>query len=87
MRGVPEGRGEPAYLLCKYAEMSTFRRKVDTPSDLALLGHLPHKWGRQAVLRYQPEHHQADGIDGQVCTGVGEPGGEDAAPAVQGVED
>ena len=50
MRGVPEGRGEPAYLLCKYAKMSTFLGKVDTPSDLALLGHLPHEWGRQELL-------------------------------------
>ena len=47
MRGVPEGRGESAYLLRKYAEMPTFLRKVGTPSDLASLGHLPHKWGRQ----------------------------------------
>ena len=52
MRGVVEGRGEPEYLRNKYSEMSTFLRKVDTPSDLAVLGHLPHEWGRQAFFRH-----------------------------------
>ena len=50
MRGVAEGRGEPEYLYSKYSEMSTFQGKVDTPSDLAALGHLPHEWGRQALF-------------------------------------
>ena len=38
MRGVPEGRGESEYLLCKYSEMPTFQRKVGTPSDPAAPG-------------------------------------------------
>ena len=38
MRGVPEGRGESEYLLCKYSEMPTFHRKVGTPSDPAAPG-------------------------------------------------
>ena len=50
MRGVPEGRGESEYLRSKYSEKTTFQRKVDTPSDLASLGHLPHKWGRQELF-------------------------------------
>jgi hypothetical protein len=50
MRGVAEGRGEPEYLHSKYSEIPTFLRKVGTPSDLALLGHLPHSWGRQALF-------------------------------------
>ena len=38
MRGVPEGRGESAYLRSKYAEIPTFHRKVGTPSDPAAPG-------------------------------------------------
>ena len=54
MRGVPEGRGESSYLLSKYEEMPTFQRKVGTPSDPAVPGHLPHlanaKQGRLVFL-------------------------------------
>ena len=40
MRGVAEGRGESEDLQSKSSEKPTFPRKVGTPSDLALLGHL-----------------------------------------------
>ena len=55
MRGVPEGRGESAYLHSKYAEMPTFLRKVGTPSDPATPGHLPHLAdAKQGRLFYHP---------------------------------
>ena len=50
MTGVAEGRGESEDLHSKSSEKPTFPRKVGTPSDLALLGHLPRKRGRQVLL-------------------------------------
>ena len=52
MRGVPEGRGESEYFRRKYSGKPIFLRKAGTPSDLATLGHLPHKWGEASFLCY-----------------------------------
>ena len=44
--GAPQGRGESKYLVITHV----FCGKWVTPSVLASLGHLPHKWGRQGFF-------------------------------------
>ena len=71
MRGVPEGRGESAYLHSKYAKMPTFHRKVGTPLRPGGSGlcpnppaHLPHKWGRQEFFDTGDSHYRVAIISG-----------------------